>query len=86
MVFNSFMVLSVASWSADICQYIAFNPQRLSSHQVLDLLCCFPLQQLGRLALCLWTFFCYPHPEYYTDSSDTSDSDSSYDSDYLHSD
>ncbi|KAI3924360.1 hypothetical protein MKW98_032561 [Papaver atlanticum] len=92
MVFNSDIVLRVANLSANLCQYIACNPDRLSSEQVLDLICCIPLQQLGRLALCVWNFFCFPppdsHPNYYTyySSSDSnSDSDSYYDDD-SHSD
>merc|ERR1712226_250441 len=86
MVFNSLMVLSVAHVSADAWQYIACNPERLSSHQLLDLICCFPLQQLGRLALCLWTFLCLPPPDsfysyaYYSSSSSSDDDDDDDDS------
>ncbi|XP_043690707.1 uncharacterized protein LOC122641516 [Telopea speciosissima] len=88
MVFSSVLVLAVANLSADVCQYIACNPERLSSQQVLELVCCIPLQQLGRLALCLWTFFCLPPPDsYYRYSSDDSDSSGSdLDSDDSHSD
>ena len=86
MVFNSLMVLSVAHVSADAWQYIACNPERLSSDQLLDLICCFPLQQLGRLALCLWTFLCLPPPDsfysyaYYSSSSSSDDDDDDDDS------
>ncbi|KAI4317447.1 hypothetical protein L6164_025314 [Bauhinia variegata] len=79
MVFNSLIVLSVAHVSADVWQCVACIPERLSSHQLLDLVCCFPLQQLGRLALCLWTFFCIPQPDsyYYFYYSDDDSDDSS---------
>ncbi|KAJ8637939.1 hypothetical protein MRB53_012206 [Persea americana] len=49
MVFSSVLVATVATVSADLCQYIACNPQRLSSEEVLDLICCLPLQQLRRV-------------------------------------
>nr|XP_009797310.1 PREDICTED: uncharacterized protein LOC104243757 [Nicotiana sylvestris] len=62
MVFNSPVVVSVANLSADFCQFIACNPERLSSDQVLYLLFCYPFQQLHRFTLCLWTFFCFPLP------------------------
>ncbi|PIA60059.1 hypothetical protein AQUCO_00400736v1 [Aquilegia coerulea] len=88
MVFNSVLVVSVAKVSAEIWQYIACNPERLNSEQVLHLICCLPLQQLGRLALCFWSFFCFPPPNtssYYPYSSDSSSS-SDYDSEDSHSD
>ncbi|XP_039130087.1 uncharacterized protein LOC120266514 [Dioscorea cayenensis subsp. rotundata] len=86
MVFSSARVARVATVSADLCQYIACNPQRLSSSEVLDLLCCLPLYHLRRLALCLFSFFCFPpdhlHPYHYRrSSSSSSSSSSSYDSD-----
>ncbi|KAJ7955440.1 Serine/threonine-protein kinase pats1 [Quillaja saponaria] len=77
MVFNSLIVLSVAHLSADAWQYIACIQDRLSSNQLLDLVCCFPLQQLGRFALCLWTFLCLPPPDAYYTYSYSSDSDDS---------
>ncbi|XAR59928.1 hypothetical protein NMG60_11033111 [Bertholletia excelsa] len=85
MVFNSMMVLTVANISADVWQHIACFPERISSEQLLDLVCCFPLQQLGRLAICLWTFFCLPpSPDSYSYSYNyyNSDSDSSSSSPY----
>ncbi|EYU39992.1 hypothetical protein ABFS83_10G179600 [Erythranthe nasuta] len=94
MVFNSPLVVGVAKVSANACQYIACNPERLSSDQVLHLLFCFPFQHLRRLALCLWTFFCFSppnNPNYFTSSSSSSSS-SSFDFDVydfdqdLHSD
>ncbi|KAG5517757.1 hypothetical protein RHGRI_038215 [Rhododendron griersonianum] len=95
MVFNSVVVLSVANISADAWQYLACFPERLSGHQLLDLLCCFPLQHFGRFALCLWTFFCLPPspPLYYPSSSyshfdpdSDSYSDSSSPTPYYHHD
>ncbi|PON44086.1 hypothetical protein PanWU01x14_269210 [Parasponia andersonii] len=54
MVLNSQVVAMVAIISANLWQYIACNPERLSSHQVLDLLFCLPLRHLRRLALSLF--------------------------------
>ncbi|KAI9075793.1 hypothetical protein K1719_042279 [Acacia pycnantha] len=89
MVFNSLAVVSVAHVSANVWQSVACIPERLSSEQLLDLVCCFPLQQLGRLALCLWTFLCLPQPDsyysYYYSSSDSDDSSTTLDLDeYYH--
>ncbi|GMP92148.1 hypothetical protein CsSME_00042492 [Camellia sinensis var. sinensis] len=88
MVFNSLVVLTVANISADVWQYVACFPERISSDQLLDLVCCFPLQQFGRLAFCLWTFFCLPpSPVYsysYSSSSYDSDSDSDFDEHHDH--
>ncbi|PIN20206.1 hypothetical protein CDL12_07104 [Handroanthus impetiginosus] len=79
MVFNSPLVVGVAKVSANVCQYVACNPERLSSDQVLHLLFCFPFQRLQRLAFCLWTFFCFPPPDNpYLSSSSSSDSDIFY--------
>ncbi|CAJ1938350.1 unnamed protein product [Sphenostylis stenocarpa] len=72
MVWNSMVVLAVARASAEACECIA---EPLSSDQILDLVCCFPLQQL---ALCLYSFFCAPHSNYSyfpTDSDDDDDGD-----------
>ncbi|XP_062011206.1 uncharacterized protein LOC133727819 [Rosa rugosa] len=93
MVFNSLIVVSVAHLSAEAWQHVACLPEHLSSRQLLDLVCFIPLQELGRLTLCLWTFLCVPPPDSsyfsrYSDSSDHSDSDSSatvdYDDHYYH--
>ncbi|KAK1287663.1 hypothetical protein QJS10_CPB19g00817 [Acorus calamus] len=54
MVFNGALVAAVATTSARLWQRVSCNPERFSSDQVLDLVFCFPLQQLGRLAICLW--------------------------------
>ncbi|KAK1411909.1 hypothetical protein QVD17_32759 [Tagetes erecta] len=86
MVMNSPLVVAVANISADICQYIACNPERLSSEQVLRLIFCFPFQQFRRFALCLWTFFCFPvNTGFYSSSSSSSSSSFSSDDD-SHSD
>ncbi|KAL3609017.1 hypothetical protein D5086_000037 [Populus alba] len=75
-------VIGIAHVSADVWQQIACIrfQDRVSSHQLLDLVCCFPLQQLGRLALFVWTFLCLPPPDsflssysYYSTSSDDED-------------
>ncbi|PRQ35794.1 hypothetical protein RchiOBHm_Chr5g0083831 [Rosa chinensis] len=92
MVFNSLIVVSVAHLSAEAWQHVACLPERLSSRQLLDLVCVIPLQELGRLTLCLWTFLCVPPPDSYfsrySDSDSDSDSDSSttvdYDDYYYH--
>lgn len=86
MVFNSVMVVWVANRSADVWQYVACIPDRLSSQQLLDLICCFPLQQFGRFALCLWTFFCLPPSDsyYYSSSNDSDSSSSAPDYDYYY--
>ncbi|KAA0040112.1 hypothetical protein E5676_scaffold859G001090 [Cucumis melo var. makuwa] len=78
------IVLSVAHLSADVSQSIARFPDPLTSHQLLYLLFAFPLQQLSRLALSLWTFFCVPPPGsfyYYYYSSDSDLSSYAYASD-----
>ncbi|KAJ4830618.1 hypothetical protein Tsubulata_034311 [Turnera subulata] len=88
MVFNSFIVLSVAHTSADAWQQIACIrfQDRASSHQLLDLIC-FPLQELGHLALYLWTFLCLPPPvaysyAYHATSDDDDDGDGHYPSSF----
>ncbi|XP_059628760.1 uncharacterized protein LOC132271412 [Cornus florida] len=87
MVFNSLLVISVANRSADVWQHLARFPDPISSEQLLDLVCCFPIQQIGRLLMCIWTFLCLPPPDsfysyayYESDSSSTSlDDDDDYD-------
>ncbi|CAI0433152.1 unnamed protein product [Linum tenue] len=75
MVLNSNLVVTVADVSANLCQYIACNPERLPSDQVLHLIFCVPMQQFGRLALSLWTYLCYnPNPANYVSDLE-SDSD-----------
>ncbi|KAF9688579.1 hypothetical protein SADUNF_Sadunf01G0003000 [Salix dunnii] len=74
--------IRVAHISADVWQQIACIrfQDRVSSPQLLDLVCCFPLQQLGRFALFVWTFLCLPPPDsflssyaYHSTSSDDED-------------
>lgn len=64
MVFNGRTVMSVAHLSAEIWQLLRRIPpsDRLSSREMLELVCLFPLQQLGRFALWLLTFLCLPPP------------------------
>ncbi|KNA16530.1 hypothetical protein SOVF_088180 [Spinacia oleracea] len=79
MVLNSQVVVAVANASASVCQYIACNPEHLSSDQVLHLLFCFPFQQIRRLSLCLSAFFCFPYssdPLFYPSHSSSSSDDS----------
>lgn len=87
MVFNSTAALAVAHVSADAWQKMSCcipTSERVSSHQLLDLVCCFPLQQLGRFALCLWNYFCLSPASdssfysYYDDPSDDDDDDSNH--------
>ncbi|KAJ7976381.1 Vacuolar fusion protein [Quillaja saponaria] len=59
MVLNSGLAVKVANVSADVCQYIACNPERLSTDTVLQLLFCFPLQELRTFTISLWTFLRY---------------------------
>ncbi|KAL5767900.1 hypothetical protein ACOSP7_014485 [Xanthoceras sorbifolium] len=75
MVLNSSVVVSIANLSANVCQYIACNPERLPSDQVLNLLCCLPLHQLRRLALSLWTYLFQHHHDSDDDDDDSSHSD-----------
>ncbi|ESW31549.1 hypothetical protein PHAVU_002G247400 [Phaseolus vulgaris] len=74
MVWNSMVVLAVARASAEAWECIA---EPLSSDQILDLVCCFPLHQL---ALCLYSFFCAPHfnYSYFPSDSDDDDDDDDY--------
>ena len=86
MVFSSLVVLSVARVSGEAWQWVACIGEPLSGEQLLDLLCCFPLHQLGRLALCLCSFFCLPQPDSYysylpSDDDDVLDDDHDHDDD-----
>ncbi|KVI08361.1 hypothetical protein Ccrd_013268 [Cynara cardunculus var. scolymus] len=84
MVFNTMLISSVATVSADVWQSVACVHDRISSRELLDLVIVFPLQQLGRLAHCIWTCFCVPpsptdsyHYSYaYHDVDSDTDSDS----------
>ncbi|PIN17874.1 hypothetical protein CDL12_09462 [Handroanthus impetiginosus] len=77
MPFNSVLVVSTAHISAELWQRVACLPERISSDQLLDLVLCFPLQQLGRWALDVWTYLCVsPYPlSYYSDDSDEESGD-----------
>lgn len=75
MVWNSPVVFWVANVSANLCQYVACNPDRLSSHQVLHLIFCFPFQSLRRLSLSLSSFLCLPFLLSSSSSSDDDDDD-----------
>ncbi|CAN4099976.1 unnamed protein product [Withania somnifera] len=85
MTFNGVLVVSVAKVSADIWQLLACLPEPISSQQLLDLVLCFPLQQIGRLSLCVCTFLCFPHNFYsyqsYSHTTTTTSSSSSYNED-----
>ncbi|KAH0662607.1 hypothetical protein KY284_027538 [Solanum tuberosum] len=79
MTFNGVLVVSVAKVSAEIWQLLACLPETVSSQQLLDLVICYPFQQIGRLALCFCTFLCYPHNLYsYRSYSHTTPTSSSY--------
>ncbi|KAL1565707.1 hypothetical protein AAHA92_01400 [Salvia divinorum] len=80
MPFNSVLLISTANRSAAVWQQLACLPERISSDEMVDLVICFPLQQLGRWALYVWTYLCvspYPHRHHYEAfySSDESDYD-----------
>lgn len=86
MVFNGGMLVSAAKTSSEVWQYMAClgEEQRIDGQQMVDLVICFPLQQLGRLLFYLWTFLCVPPQLYYPnnnatisyyDDTDTSDDD-----------
>ncbi|ESQ54657.1 hypothetical protein EUTSA_v10027319mg [Eutrema salsugineum] len=64
MVFNGGTVMSVAHLSAEIWQRLRRIPpsDRISSREMLELVCFFPLQQMGRLALWFLTILCLPPP------------------------
>ncbi|XP_070053044.1 uncharacterized protein [Nicotiana tomentosiformis] len=88
MPFNGVLLVSVAKTSAEVWQFLSCLPDPIESEQLLDLVICFPLQQLGRLALCVWTFLCVPPDPYYYrrysyNSSASSSSSSFYDDEDL---
>ncbi|KAL0903655.1 hypothetical protein M5K25_028047 [Dendrobium thyrsiflorum] len=91
MVFYCGWVVMVARASAYWWQSIACNPERLSSDDVLNLLCCLPLYHLRRLSLRLFSFLCVPYnlphrrryrilsyDQYSSSSSSSDDSDSDH--------
>lgn len=81
MVFRGDTVMSVAHLSADIFQRLRLirPSDRISSGEMLQLVCCFPLQQLGRFVLWFWNYICVPPPEIlYFDGRDDNDDDGGY--------
>ncbi|XP_004250712.1 uncharacterized protein [Solanum lycopersicum] len=82
MPFNGVLLVSVAKASAEVWQFLSCLADPIDSEELLDLVIFFPLQQLGRLALCVWTFLCVPPDPYYYrryNSSAASSSSSLYD-------
>ncbi|XP_018464725.1 uncharacterized protein LOC108836005 [Raphanus sativus] len=79
MVFRGDTVMSVAHLSADIFQRLRMIPSsdRIRSSEMLQLVCCFPLQQLGRFVLWFWNYICVAPPEIDDDWDDDDDSSSS---------
>ncbi|ESQ42765.1 hypothetical protein EUTSA_v10015369mg [Eutrema salsugineum] len=78
MVFRGDTVMSVAHLTAEITQRLRWIPasDRISSGEMLQLVCCFPLQQLGRFVLWFWNYICVPPPEIlYFDYDDDDDDD-----------
>ncbi|XP_058735792.1 uncharacterized protein LOC131607855 [Vicia villosa] len=75
MVFNTHVAVRVARFSAEAWQRLSCIDDPINSDQLLDLLCCFPLHQFGRLALCLCSFFCLPQPHSFYSSYLISDSE-----------
>ncbi|GKC02409.1 hypothetical protein Tco_0994019 [Tanacetum coccineum] len=71
MVFNTVLIATTASVSADIWQSIACSTERISGEELLDLVICFPLQELAHFVICVWNFLCLPwspHVESYYSS------------------
>ncbi|CAN6820651.1 hypothetical protein F2Q70_00013879 [Brassica cretica] len=62
MVFNSAVVVAVADVSTDTWQMIWRVPssRRINTEQLMDMAIWYPMYQLSRLVLCLWTFMCLP--------------------------
>ncbi|CAH8337009.1 unnamed protein product [Eruca vesicaria subsp. sativa] len=62
MVFNGRTVMSVAHLSAGIWQRLRRIPpsDRIGSSEMLNLVCFFPLQEVGRFSLWLLSFLCLP--------------------------
>nr|GLL31776.1 uncharacterized protein LOC107003290 [Ipomoea trifida] len=87
MPFSGVLLVSAATRSAEIWQYLACLPEHIASDQLLDLVLCFPAQQLGRMILRVWNFFCVPPTPYYIrrysyNSSSSSSSDDDDDDNY----
>ncbi|KAF3546557.1 hypothetical protein DY000_02001246 [Brassica cretica] len=86
MVFRGDTVMSVAHLSADIFQRWIPASERIRSGEMLQLVCCFPLQQLGRFVSWFWNYICVPPPEilYYERSSSSSSSSIVNSQNYYH--
>ncbi|EOA36568.1 hypothetical protein CARUB_v10011735mg [Capsella rubella] len=86
MVFNSATIMAVAEVSTDTWQMIWRVPssQRINTEQLLDIAVCYPVHQLGRFVLCLWTFMCLPSSDsFYSYTYETSSSSDVDDDDRL---
>ncbi|CAF2028430.1 unnamed protein product [Brassica oleracea] len=75
MVFSGGTVMSLAHLSAEMWQRLRRIPpsERIGSSEMLNLVCCFPLQELGRLALWLLTFLSLPPPDFLYPEADEED-------------
>ncbi|KAG6516573.1 hypothetical protein ZIOFF_027038 [Zingiber officinale] len=60
MVFRAGWAVAVVRLSAEACQYVACNPERMSSDEALDLICCLPLRHIRRLSVCIFSFLWFP--------------------------
>ena len=76
-MFRGDTVMSVAHLSAEIFQRLRWIPasDRIRSGEMLQLVCCFPLQQLGRFVLWFWNYICVAPPEPDDDWDDDDDDD-----------
>ncbi|KAF8090991.1 hypothetical protein N665_0460s0032 [Sinapis alba] len=92
MVFNSAAVVAIADVSTETWQLMWRIPssQRINTRQLVDMAVCYPMYQLSRLVLCLWTFMCLPPDDSFysytyheTQSSSSSLSDDADDEDRL---
>ncbi|CAH2033470.1 unnamed protein product [Thlaspi arvense] len=80
MVFNSAAVVAVADVSTETWQLIWRIPpsQRIDTQQLMDMAVCYPMYQLSRFVLCLWTFMCLPSSDsFYSYTYDETQSASS---------
>ncbi|KAE9610371.1 hypothetical protein Lal_00006570 [Lupinus albus] len=78
MVLNSLVVFSVARFSTQAWQWLLCIRDPFSVEEIFDILFTFPFQQLHRLALGLWDFFCLQHPYDFMFSYLPSDEDDVY--------
>ncbi|CAG7884437.1 unnamed protein product [Brassica rapa] len=75
MVFSGGTVMSVAHLSAEMWQRLRRIPpsERIGSSEMINLVCCFPLLELGRLALWILTFLSLPPPGFLYPEADEED-------------